>query len=82
MYRYAVLFHTERTEHLTDANNTNSYLLFNEDGDIINRWTVKGHVQPVDHEVLGHRLFYLDSDNTWFVTSQIKTINSSIYMYR
>ena len=80
-YRYAVVFHTERTKHLTDANSTRSYLIFTEDGDIINKWTIKGHVpQQADYEVLGHRLFHLDPDDNWFVTSQ-KTRNRSTCMY-
>ena len=68
--RYAVVFHTERTKRSTDANSTKSYLIFTEDGDIINRWTTIGRVlQPIDYEVLGHRLFRLDSDDKWFVKS-------------
>ena len=71
MYRYAVVFHTERTKN-SDANSTKSYLIFTEDGDIINRWTTKTTrrvLKPVDYEVLGHRLFHLDSDDKWFVKS-------------
>ena len=70
MYRYAVVFHTERTKRLADAKDTKSYLIFTEGGDIINRWTTVGRVlKPVDYEVLGHRLFHLDSDDKWFVKS-------------
>ena len=68
--RYAVIFHNERTNRSTDTNSTKSYLIFTEDGDIINRWTTIGRVlQPIDYEVLGHRLFRLDSDDKWFVKS-------------
>ena len=80
-YRYVVVFHTERTKHSADANSTRSYLIFTEDGDIINRWTINGRVpQQADYEVLGHRLFHLDSNDNWFVTSQ-KIRNSSTYVY-
>ena len=66
--RYAVVFHNEWTK--CSVISTKSYLIFNEDGDIINRWTTIGRVlRPIDYEVLGHRLFRLDSDDKWFVKS-------------